>query len=102
MIVRAERTHDCLRQVRFRYHLDTPVARALLSGLSDRAGLAVQELDVSHILPTARITFQARDPESAVMIAGALGLSYVTVTYARGDDLESWVARIEGALGCPG
>jgi hypothetical protein len=84
-----------------RYHLARPVGEAFPARLAEpAAGLAVSVTDVRAILPLASVTFHARDDRDTVLVAGAVGLTYVTVTYARADDLAERMARTEQLLAC--
>ncbi len=98
MITAAEKVHDCLQRVRYRYILGSAVDANLLAQYADASAFAVSLYDAGHLLPLSRITFQIRPRDGSFLINGALGLSYVTVTYMRGARLDAARAAQEAVL----
>jgi len=93
-IVDRKVVHDCFYRERFKYTLGTPVPRVLLSYFESDEGFTVSTYDVTGILPNSLITFHINHRGDELIIAGALGLDYFTVTYKK-ESKERWLPKIE-------
>ena len=98
MIQSAEKVYDCLHRERYRYVLGSLVDEGLLAQYADEGAFRVSVYDARHLLPQARVTFRIEPQDGSFLVNGALGLSYVTVTYMRGAGLEATRAAQEAVL----
>jgi hypothetical protein len=98
MIRAAEKVYDCLHRERHRYTLASAVDGALLRQYADATAFRVSVYDARHLLPQARVTFQIQAQDGSLLINGALGLAYVTITYLRDCRLEATRAAQEAIL----
>lgn len=99
-ILGSEKVHDCLWRVRYRYRLASPVTGALVEMFSRTPGVSAQVYDARSFLPQSKPVFQVHGAGERFLIAGAFGLDYVTVTYAKGEKLEATSAMVEEAIRC--
>lgn len=83
MIRSAEKVYDCLHRERYRYALGSAVDETLLAQYADDSAFRISVYDARHLLPQSRVTFQVQPRDGSFLINGALGLSYVTITYLR-------------------
>jgi hypothetical protein len=98
MIQSAEKVYDCLHRERYRYALGAGVDETLLAQYADESAFRISVYDARYLLPQALVTFRIEPRDGSFLINGALGLSYVTVTYMRGAGLDATRAAQEAVL----
>lgn len=98
MIKAAEKVYDCLHRERYRYALDAAVDDSLLAQYADQDAFWISVYDARHLLPQARVTFRIEPLDGSFLINGALGLSYVTITYLRDARMSATRAAQEAIL----
>lgn len=99
MITSRETVHDCMKRVRVRYHVAPTISEQSLETYRRDPTYTVQCYDARALLPQARVIFHVTGCGGDLEIAGAFGLDYVTVTYARNPHLEQTMAAQENLIG---
>jgi hypothetical protein len=98
MIKVAEKVYDCLHRERYRYTLGSAVNDTLFAQYADTDAFRLSIYDARHLLPQARVTFRIEPRDGSFLVNGALGLTYVTITYLRGARMEATRAAQEAIL----
>lgn len=99
-IVAIQKEGDCLRRMRFRYSVSTPVKIDILERFSDPEIYAVQVFDARHLLPDSKMPFKIQRRDNKFLISGAIGLDYLTATYIKCKQWESMAAHVEAVIRC--
>ncbi len=99
-IVAIRKEDDCLRRVRFRYSVVTPIKLDILEAFSDPEVYSVQVFDARHVLPDSKMPFKIQRRDDKFLISGAIGLDYLTATYRKCEQWESMAAHVEEVIRC--
>lgn len=99
-ILHAEKVHDCLSRVRYKYRLSSPVTKSVLEAFSTMGPVSVTVYDAKTFLPGSKVIFQIHHCDDGFLVAGAFGLDYLTVTYSKSETLDSTMSNVEGSIRC--